>query len=328
MSLPPLRVERFGLQMRVQQGWPAGCLVPNHPPFIEHEAALWASSDLPSTDLQRTDWSNALSLNTRFPRLLALAVGVTLAISAAAQTKPTVSRLGATDRSFLWVGNSFFYYNNSMHGHVSRLAAEADSKGGWRGVSITISGSGLDWHDLEAYLRPGGVGRYSFVGDNQIRFNSAGRQFDAAIMMDCSQCPVHPQLQQVFHDTVKKNAEILARQGAKPVLFMSWAYEDKPEMTAQLAEQYTTAGNANNALVIPAGLAFAKAIEGRPGLKLYVPDKRHPSLAGTYLAACTVWAALSGKSPVGLGYNAGLEPELAAYLQQVAWSTVQSYYGR
>ena len=34
-------------------------------------------------------------------------------------------------------------------------------------------------------------------------------------------------------------------------------------MTAQLAAAYTEAGNANDALVIPAGLAFAKALYKR-----------------------------------------------------------------
>ncbi len=244
-------------------------------------------------------------------------------------TRPQRTDLGNdAARAFLWVGNSFFYYNNSMHGHFSGLAAAADPKAGWRGVSLTISGSGLDWHDLASYLRPNGIGRYSFVGNNEIRFNGAGRQFDGVIMMDCSQCPIHPQLKPVFHEFVKKDAEIVVKNGARPVLFMSWAYKDKPEMTAQLAEQYTLAGNANDALVIPAGLAFARAIAGRSELELYQPDLRHPTLSGTYLAACTTWAALSKKSPVGNSYTAGLAPELAAYLQQAAWDTVQAYYAR
>ena len=60
------------------------------------------------------------------------------------------------------------------------------------GTSVTISGSGMDWHDMESYFRPNGIGRYSFVGDNEIVFNKPGRQFDGVIMMDCSQCPIHP----------------------------------------------------------------------------------------------------------------------------------------
>jgi hypothetical protein len=261
--------------------------------------------------------------------LLLMSLFVAVSGAASAQTKPTRTTVGGdAARAFLWVGNSFFYYNNSMHGHVGQLADAADPKSGLRGVSVTISGSGLDWHDIASYLRPDGIGRYSFVANNEIVFNKPGRQFDAVIMMDCSQCPIHPQLKSAFHESVKKDSEIIVRYGARPVLFMSWAYKDKPEMTAQLAEQYTVAGNANDALVIPAGLAFAQAIAGRPGLELYQLDKRHPSLAGTYLAACTTYAALTGKSPVGNSYTAGLDPALAAFLQSTAWDAVQAYYAK
>jgi len=243
-----------------------------------------------------------------------------------AQTAPKRTDAGAAPESILWVGNSFFYYNNSMHNHFSRLVTAAQSR--VRGTSATISGSGLDWHDMESLLRPNGLVRYSFVGDNEIRFNPPGRQYDTAIMMDCSQCPVHPQLQRAFHDAVRKNSQILAKAGVRPVLFMSWAYKDKPEMTAQLAEQYTVAGNANSALVIPAGLAFASAVAKRPDLELYESDKRHPSLAGTYLAAATVYATLYGKSPVGLSYTAGLSKDTATLLQSSAWEAVQGYFHR
>ena len=262
---------------------------------------------------------------TRLGAAIALAIPLCMGTSLAqAQTKPTRTSFGAPPASILWVGNSFFYYNNSMHGHFSQLVAS--SKASVRGSSVTISGSGLDWHDMESLLRAGGIGRYSFVGENEIRFNAPGRQFDAAMMMDCSQCPVHPQLSSVFHDTVRKHAQTLVKAGVKPVLFMSWAYKDKPEMTAQLAEQYTLAANANDAFVVPAGLAFAKAIAKDRTVELYIADKRHPSLAGTYLATCTVYAALFGKSPVGLSYTAGLSAELATMLQTAAWEATQEYF--
>ena len=231
-------------------------------------------------------------------------------------------------KAMLWVGNSFFYYNNSMHGHVALLVRGGDKSVEHRGVSVTISGSGIDWHDMASYLGPDRIGRYSFVGDNEIRFNPPGRQFDAVMFMDCSQCPIHPKLGPVFHTFAKKHADTIRAYGARPVLFMSWAYKDRPEMTAQLAEQYTQAGRANDAQVVPAGLAFAKSVQRRPDLELYAPDKRHPSLAGTYLAACTVYAALLGKSPVGNSYTAGLPAEVAAHLQTVAWETVREYAAR
>ena len=225
--------------------------------------------------------------------------------------------------SMMWVGNSFFYYNNSLHGHMGQLAASAKER--LRGTSVTISGSGMDWHDLPSLLRADGIGRYSFVGDNEIRFNPPGRQFDTVVMMDCSQCPIHPQLKGAFNDTVAKNAATLKAQNIRGVLFMSWAYKDKPEMTQQLADAYTAAAKANGMKVIPAGLAFARAIAAKPDLELYVADKRHPSLAGTYLAAATTYAALWGKSPVGLSYTAGLPADVVQVLQKAAWDTVQAY---
>ena len=246
-----------------------------------------------------------------------------------AQTKPKRTGIsGEPPRSILWVGNSFFYYNNSMHNYVRRLVRAADPKMGHRATSVTISGSRFDWHDMESYFRPNGIGKYSFVGDNEIRFNKFDKLFDAVIMSDCSQCPVHPKLKAVFHEYAKKQSDIVRKHGATPVFLMTWAYKDKPEMTAQLAEEYTIAGNDNDALVIPAGLAFAKAIGKRPDLEFYQPDKRHPALIGTYLAACTTYASIYGKSPIGNTYTAGIDAQTANFLQTVAWETVQEYFGK
>ena len=261
-------------------------------------------------------------------RIFSIAIAVCLSAAAFAETRPKRTEVGSTPpAAILWVGNSFFYYNNSMHSHVGNLVRAADPKSAYRATSVTISGSGIDWHDMESYFRPNGIGKYSFVGDNEIVFNKPGRQFDAVIIADCSQCPIHPQLKTVFHEYAKKQSEAVIANGARPIFFMTWAYKDKPEMTAQLAEQYTIAGNNNDVLVIPAGLAFAKAIAKRPDLEFYQPDKRHPALIGTYLAACTTYAALYKKSPVGNTYTAGIDPATAGFLQKTALETVQEYFG-
>ena len=252
-------------------------------------------------------------------------VGCSTATAPATKPAPTVS---TEIKSLLWVGNSFFYYNNSMHGHVGQLLGAAGVRG-LRSSSATISGSGIDWHDLEAHLKPGSrVASYSFVGDNEVKFNTFDKAFDGVMMMDCSQCPIHPQLQGIFYEYAAKHSATARKHGAAPILFMSWAYQDKPAMTQQLAAEYIKAGKANNALVVPAGLAFANSIAKRPELNLYVPDKRHPSLMGTYLAACTVAASVYKTNPVGLKYTAGLPADVAAHLQAVAWETAQSFHAK
>ena len=250
-------------------------------------------------------------------------------VPAQAQTLPKVTApANPQAETYMYVGNSFFYYNNGMPGYVSRLAAGAPAaeRHPNQGTMVTIGGSGFDWHDMESYLRPHAIGYYNFDNDNNIVFNKRAKFYDAVVMMDCSQCPIHPELSKIFNEYARTNAEIVRKHGSEPIFFMSWAYADKPEMTAQLAEAYTRAGNANDALVIPAGLAFARVVKERPDLVLYQPDKRHPTLIGTYLAASTIYGALYGRSPEVNSYDAGLSPDLARYLRAAAWATDQDYY--
>ncbi len=276
----------------------------------------------------------------RFATRAAFCIAAAVATTACTTTAPTTTMAAGTPaaapkttgapvaapKTALWVGNSFFYYNNSMHGHVGLLLAAArPNERGYRSTSATISGSGLNWQDLEAHFRPGGVGAYSFDRDNNVVFNTFDKPFDVVIMMDCSQCPIHPELSKLFYETTAKDSAIARSHGAEPVFFMSWAYADKPEMTEQLAAAYLKAGAANRARVVPAGYAFARSIARRPDVQLYVADKRHPTLAGTYLAACTVLATVYGISPVGNAYTAGLAPDVAAHLQATAWETVQAF---
>jgi hypothetical protein len=263
--------------------------------------------------------------------LLSLIFFISYGNSALALTSPKIKDIGIDQpKTVLYVGNSFFYFNDSMHHFVAGLVAAADpaNRNHYRSTSITISGAGLNWHDVESYFKPGGVASYSFVGDNEIVFNKFDKPFDVVVMVDCSQCPIHPQLKSIFHEYSKKHCQTVVKNGAKPALFMSWAYADKPEMTSQLAEQYTIAGNNNDAFVIPAGLAFAKAISKNSQIVLYNKDKRHPSLFGSYLSACTIYASLYKKSPVNNSYTGGVDAKTARFLQAVAWDPVPEYYGK
>lgn len=258
--------------------------------------------------------------------ILGCLVSLLTQLASAYETPLVTATTPAVPQSGIFIGNSFFYNNNSMHTHLRNIMLADPSRLPFRSTSVTISGSGLDWHNVEAYFAPNGIGRYSFVGDNAIEFNNQVRLFDIAILMDCSQCPIHPVLKDIFTEYVKKHGDTVRKHGADPVLFMSWAYADKPEMTESLADAYVKAGNANQMLVIPAGLAFARSIKLRPELNLYAPDKRHPSLAGTYLGAALVYASIFKRSPVGNSYTADLDPGTVQYLQTVAWETVQAFY--
>ena len=228
--------------------------------------------------------------------------------------------------SALFIGNSFFYYNNGVNHHLNQMLLMADPKFKWRQVLVAISGAGLDWHDVESYFRPDALSSFGFDPDNNIVFNTFDRLFDLAIMMDGSQSPVHPALVKSSSAFARKHCETVRKHGATPILFETWAYADKPGMTAPLAEAYARMGAENDVMVIPAGQAFARSLAARPDIGLHAPDKRHPSLAGTYLSSCLIYAAIFGKSPVGLAYTAELPREVAAHLQTTAQDMLAAYH--
>ena len=120
-------------------------------------------------------------------------------------------------------------------------------------------------------------------------------------------------------------AESIREQNAQVALFMTWSYRSKPSMIGPLASAYVRTGNDLSALVVPVGLAWEKVRQQRSPAYLY-SDNKHPSMHGTYLAACVFFAALFAESPIGISYSAGLPRNDTHYLQQVAWQTTQAFF--
>ncbi|MDB5946340.1 MAG: hypothetical protein JWQ33_1366 [Ramlibacter sp.] len=135
-------------------------------------------------------------------RSLLLSAAIALAGCGQMQAAPApaaqVDAIRTVPGSSVYIGNSFFYFNNGITSHMAGLLAAGMPGFKHRSTMITISGSGADWHDVESYFRPNAVGNYSFDAGNNVVFNKLDRLFDVAVMMDCSQCPLHPQLKGVF----------------------------------------------------------------------------------------------------------------------------------
>ena len=144
-------------------------------------------------------------------------------------------------------------------------------------------------------------------------------------MQDCSRCPILPDLSSDFRKYVKEHSKTLRNYNIEPVLMMTWAYKNEPSMIEAISTEYTAVGNENNLLVIPAGLAFSRAIREHPEIELY-SDNRHPSPEGTYLSAATIYASVFQSSPAGNPYKYGLEKKVRETLQRIAWETFLDYY--
>jgi hypothetical protein len=99
-------------------------------------------------------------------------------------------------------------------------------------------------------------------------------------------------------------------------------------MQKRLRESYLEMAFTDSASCAPVGMAWKKSIAIDSTLNLYSPDNSHPSIYGSYLAACTFYATIFKKSAVGSAYWPNAIDSLTALsLQQIGSSTVLDSFG-
>jgi len=245
-------------------------------------------------------------------KFLAVFISFVFAVSSYSASAKNIS-------SIMLIGNSFFYYNNSLHNHLGDLYDADPDLDTPRRRSITINGSSLSWHDVESYLSNEEIGSFKIDSDTNTYEPYEEKDIDVVIMMDCSLCPINDERKESFYKYVKKHSQTIRSKGIEPILFMSWPYKNKPEMQQQLEKEFFKASKLNNLRMVPAGPAFLFVNKNFSNINLYTEDLRHPSKEGTYLAALMVFTTLSKMSPVGNSYSMGLDPKVARTLQEVAW---------
>ncbi len=97
-----------------------------------------------------------------------------------------------------------------------------------------------------------------------------------------------------FHENVREFVPAMKESGAKMVLFMTWARKKEPENQTLLTDSYNQIGKELGAYVVPVGTAWQKLLAKHDKPVLYAEDGSHPTVAGSYLAACTFYATLFG----------------------------------
>mgnify|MGYP001193025951 CR=1 FL=1 len=120
------------------------------------------------------------------------------------------------------------------------------------------------------------------------------------------------------------DAEI-RKSGAKTILLMTWERPDGAQTgitTALLADATITVGAQLGVKVAPVGLAFQRSQGQRPDLILQQQDG-HPTMYGTYLAACVLYGTIYEVSPVGLPYaDSSIDKETRDFFQLIAAETL------
>ena len=199
--------------------------------------------------------------------------------------------------NLLFIGNSFTA-RNDVPGLVAALASE-------RGHAVR--------HDLVA---AGGASLRAHwnKGDARRAIETGG--YDRVVLQEQSTLPVKNARR--MHENVRLFDAVVRAVGAQTVLYMTWARAHAPESQAVIADAYMAIGAELGAVVVPAGLAWERYLREHAQPVLHDRDGSHPTLAGSYLAACALFATLFGERPAFV--PDGIAPTDAARLQATAWA--------
>ncbi len=233
---------------------------------------------------------------------------------------------GAEQVTALFLGNSHTYFND-LPSLVRNLAESA-------GDTLVVDSSAPGGCTL-AY--PPNAHLYDVLSISLIETGG----WDYVVLQEQSQIPVIPYIRDnyMYPGAVALDSIIHANTPCcHTTFFMTWGWEnggqhsfggytspdfaDYDEMQDSVRTSYMRIADSLSAPVAPAGVAWQNAIHDGFPLSLFNPDGYHPSLSGSYLAACVFYATFFQKSPSGLTFTGGLSEDHAYWLQAIADSTV------
>jgi hypothetical protein len=204
----------------------------------------------------------------------------------------------------LFIGNSFTA-RNDLPGLVARLAAA-------RGHTLV--------HRL---ISAGGASlRTHWNAGKAIAMISEGR-YDGVVLQEQSTLPVKNAARMsenivLFDDAIKA-------AGSRTILYQTWARKHAPKTQTHITDAYETIGRNLRATVVPVGRAWEQFLRAHDEPALHDRDQSHPTVAGSYLAACCFCAILFGENPVGINDDIDGVPACGrAVLQKAAWQVCRS----
>lgn len=215
--------------------------------------------------------------------------------------------------SVLFIGNSYTYANDLPN--MTRQLAES------MGKQLTV-GSKTN-------------GGYTFQNHTNDPLTWAAmhqQNWDVVVLQAQSQEPSFPD-DQVDTGTIpfaKQLADSVAAINAcsNVMYYMTWGRENgDPQwapistfagMNERLYNAYMRMADTTESMVAAAGATWKYVRDNYPAIQLYVADGSHPSVAGSYLVACTFYTSLFQTPVTGAVYTAGLDAQTVAQLQTAA----------
>ncbi len=220
----------------------------------------------------------------------------------------------------LFVGNSYTYVND-LPVLFRQLSAAAG-----KNVSTDMSAPG--GYTLEQHF---------YMQATIDKINSA--DWDYVILQEQSQYPVIDYYRQnSTYPFAEKLDSVIRANNSSTMLYMTWGrknggqqcignycsplFTDYFHMQDSLSASYSHLSQILNCRLCPVGLAWKQARIQNPDADLWDADLSHPTIKGSYLAACLFYASIFDKSPEGINYYAGIDSAEAKEYQQIAGSFI------
>jgi hypothetical protein len=118
---------------------------------------------------------------------------------------------------------------------------------------------------------------------------------------------------------------LVRESGGRSALYMVWPELSRSESFDRVRDSYALAARDVSGWFLPVGETWRAAWRDDPSLPLYAADDFHPTVAGSYAAALTIFAGLSGRSPLDLPAPAGVDPRTAERLRRAAAEALETY---
>ena len=209
----------------------------------------------------------------------------------------------------LFVGNSLTYWKNGLYHHLEQLAGSVNPPRIIEADAVT----------------EGGMALFRIWDKTNVREVIGNGTYDIVVLQEGLTITDAD----TFHEVTRKFDEESRSAGADILLFMAWPNIHSELTYEDIALAHDDIATELGIEVAPAGLAWQRAIDERPDLDMYDADRVHPSIHGIYLSVNVLFATIFGESPSGLTYlpdeAGGVTDEEAAFLQRIAWETVQEY---
>ena len=227
----------------------------------------------------------------------------------------------------LFVGNSYIYTNN-----LPQMTANVASSAGYR----------MTWQSNA----PGGCTFMQHCANQSMTMIRNGG-WDFVVLQEQSQYPSFPQWQveaEVFPYAARLVDSVYAATPcAEPMFYMTWGRRDGDAgnagefpvlgtyegMDSMLYERYMQMAVDNDASVCPVGRVWRYLRTNHPSIELYQSDGSHPSVAGTYAAACSFAVMFFDLDPLTVIYcPTSLSQQDAETIRQAVYTVVYSQLAR